>query len=463
MGDEEVAHPYIPNSVPSVKKEMLKTIGVERIEDLYKHIPEEIRFKGKMSMPEPITSELELRNHVLGILNKNGDPGEYRSFLGGGCWNHYVPAICDEINRRSEFLTAYAGDPYEDHGRFQALFEYESMMGELLDMDVVSVPTFSWGQAAAMSLRMASRITGRREVIVPDLMSKERLMVIRNYCDPSLIIRTVRHDRETGMIDLDDLKKNVSGDTAAVYFENPAYLGFIETGGNEISDIAHKKGGMVVVGVDPISLGVLSPPSHYGADIVCGELQSLGIHQHFGGGLGGFISSPDDERIVMEYPLRLFGTAKNSKGEQVFGDVAYERTSFAKREAGKDFVGTMAALWGITAGVYLALMGPKGMNELGNLIMKRSHFAMKKIGEISKVNIPFSKSPHFTEFIVDFKETGKNVKQINNYLLQNKIFGGLDLSNDFPDLGNSALFSINEAHTLQDINFLVQKIKEAIL
>ena len=458
----EEAHPYIPNSAPDVKKEMLEAIGVKSIDDLYKQIPEEIRLKGRLNLPESLTSELELRNHVLSILNKNADPGDYKSFLGGGCWNHYVPAICDEINHRSEFLTAYAGDLYEDNGRFQALFEYESLMGELLDMDVVSVPTFSWGQSAAMSLRMASRITGRREAIVPDVMSRERFLLIKNYCEPYMKIRTVKHDRETGMIDLEDLRNKISGDTAAVYFENPAYLGFIETGGKEISEISHEKGGMVVVGVDPISLGVLSPPGHYGADIVCGELQSLGIHQHFGGGLGGFISSRDDEKIVMEYPLRLFGTTKNSRGEQVFGDVAYERTSFAKREGGKDFVGTMAALWGITAGVYLALMGPKGMNEIGKLIMQRSRYAMKKMGEIPGVTLPFSRSPHFKEFVVNFDRTGKRVKEINRRLLKDKIFGGLDLSDVFPENGQSALFSINETHTYQDIGFLVERLREAV-
>jgi glycine dehydrogenase subunit 1 len=134
-------HPYIPNIVPEVQAQMLAEIGVKDIDELYADIPERLRFKGTMGLPQPLTSEYALKRHVDMILSQNKTCQEHISFLGGGCWQHYVPAICDEINHRSEFLTAYAGEPYEDHGRFQALFEYESMMGELLDMDVVNVPT----------------------------------------------------------------------------------------------------------------------------------------------------------------------------------------------------------------------------------------------------------------------------------------------------------------------------------
>ena len=143
---------------------MLKEIGMEDIDELYAAIPEELCFKGELKLPEPLTSEYALKRHVDQILAKNRNGHENISFLGGGCWQHYVPTICDEINHRSEFLTVYAGEPYEDHGRFQALFEYTSMMGELLDMDVVNVPNYDWAQAASISIRMAGRITGRDEV-----------------------------------------------------------------------------------------------------------------------------------------------------------------------------------------------------------------------------------------------------------------------------------------------------------
>jgi len=164
-------HPYIPNSVGEVQAAMLKEIGLNDIDQLYEDIPQALRFKGRMNLPPPLLSECTLRRHVNEVLSKNQNCQDNINFLGGGCWQHYVPAICDEINQRSEFLTAYAGEPYEDHGRFQALFEYQSLMAELVDMDVVNVPTYDWSQAASTSLRMASRITGRREVLIVDTIS----------------------------------------------------------------------------------------------------------------------------------------------------------------------------------------------------------------------------------------------------------------------------------------------------
>ena len=159
-------HPYIPNSVPEIKRRMLEEVGAKSIEDFYADIPDNLRLDGKLDLPEPYTSEFELKKHVDSTLAKNITAAEYTSFLGAGCYQHYVPAVCDEINQRSEFLTAYAGEPYDDHGRFQALFEYTSLMGELLNMDVVNLPTYDGYQASATAIRMSARITGRSEALV---------------------------------------------------------------------------------------------------------------------------------------------------------------------------------------------------------------------------------------------------------------------------------------------------------
>jgi len=456
-------HPYIPNSVPEVKAKMLKEIGVNNIDELYRDIPENLRFKGNINLPEPLPSEYALKRHVEEILSKNQTCEENLSFLGGGCWQHYVPAICDEINQRSEFLTAYAGEPYEDHGRFQALFEYESLMAELLDMDVVNVPTYDWCQAASTSIRMAGRITGRDEILLSDTVSPDRLLVINNYCRPIVNIKKLKHCPKTGTIDLNDLKLKISSRTAGVYFENPSYLGFIESQGKAISDIAHENGALSIVGVDPISLGVIVPPSHYGADIVCGDIQGLGVHMNFGGGLAGFIATHDDEKFVMEYPSRLFGITKTAvEGEYGFGDVAYDRTSFGLREKGKEFIGTCAALWGITAGVYLALMGPVGMQKLGKTIMQKSQYAMKKMSEIKGIKAPLFNMPHFKEFVVDFNAAEVPVKDINKSLREHAIFGGKDLSGDFPELGNCALYCVTEIHTKKEIDRLVQALSDLL-
>jgi glycine dehydrogenase subunit 1 len=456
-------HPYIPNTLPEVKAAMMKEIGIEDLDELYSDIPEALRLKEKLNLPEPLLSEYELKRHMSGILSRNKTCREYLNFLGAGCWQHYVPAICDEINSRAEFLTAYAGEPYEDHGRFQALFEYESMMAELVDMDVVNVPTYDWGQAASTSLRMASRITGRKEVVIARTINPERLLIIKNYLKPDVNVMMVDYDRVTGQIDLEDLKRKITTKTAAVYFENPTYLGFIECGGHKISEMAHDKGSLMVTGVDPISLGIIAPPPHYGADIVCGDIQPLGIHMNYGGGCGGFIATRDEEKFVAEYPSRLFGiTTTEVEGEWGFGDVAYERTSFARREEGKEFVGTAAALWGITAGVYLALMGPQGMRDIGKVIIQKSLYAAKKLSEIKGVKAPALNSPHFKEFVVDFNATGRTVEEINKALLKKGIFGGKDLSAEFPELGQNALYCITEVHTKRDIDILAHALNEIL-
>jgi glycine dehydrogenase subunit 1 len=464
MADERpIVYPYIPNSVPEVKAQMLREIGAESIDEFFEDVPDGLRLKGDLNLPAPLLSEAALKRHVAGMLERNGTCEKFLSFLGAGCWQHHVPAVCDEVNQRGEFLTAYAGEPYDDHGRFQALFEYASMMGELLSMDVVNVPTYDGMQAVATSIRMAARITGRSQVLMVETASRDLVSKVLDYCRPDLEVRHLGHDPGRGEVDLEALRGAISSRTAAVFFENPSYLGFIETRGEEIARVAHEHGALCVVGVDPISLGVLTPPVDYGADIVCGDIQPLGMHMQFGGGHGGFIATANEERFVMEYPSRLFGIAPTCvPGEYGFGDVAYERTSFAIREEGKEWVGTAAALWGITAGVYLALMGPQGIVEIGEGIMARSRYAMLELNELPGVKAPVFEAPHFKEFVVNFDGTGQTVAEINEALLGQGIFGGKDLSAEFPELGQSALICVTEVHTKADIDRLVNALKEVI-
>lgn len=460
---KEKVYPYVPNSAPDVKAAMLKEIGAKSVEDFYEDVPENLRLGRRMELPEPFLSEYALKRHVDGLLKKNTTCQEFISFLGAGCYHHHVPAICDEVNRRGEFLTAYAGEPYDDHGRFQTLWEYCSMMGELLNMDVVNVPCYDWLQAAATACRMAARMTGRTRILVARSSGPERLSKIVDYCKPELTIELLDYDPETGQLDLDALRSQLSDDVAAVYFENPSFLGVIEGRGADIAKAARDHGAETIVGVDPISLGVLTPPADYGADIACGDIQTLGVHMQFGGGTAGFIASRDEVRYVQEYPSRLFGIAPTSvPGEYGFGDVLYDRTSFGVREKGKEFVGTAAGLWGITAGVYLALMGPKGMHEIGEGILQRAQYAMLRLSEIPGVKAPAFSSTHFKEFVVNFDGTGKSVEEINQALLEKKIFGGVDLSKDFPGLGKSALYCVTEVHTQADIDALVEALTDVI-
>ncbi|MDD4022941.1 MAG: aminomethyl-transferring glycine dehydrogenase subunit GcvPA [Synergistales bacterium] len=462
MAEKKRVYPYIPNSEPRIREAMLRETGVDSVDELLTDIPAELRMKGRMNLPVPFSAEADLKRHVEGILSRNITSGEYLSFLGAGCYDHHIPAVVDEIIGRSEFLTAYAGEPYEDHGRFQALFEYQSMMAELLDFDVCNVPTYDGAQAASTSLRMASRITGRKKALLAGNMNPDRLRVVQTYLDPVMSVEIIGWERDSGLLDLEDLGSRLATDVAAVYFENPSYLGAIEDQGEKIARMAREAGALTVVFVDPSSLGVIQPPSRYGADIACGDIQPLGIHMNYGGGVGGFICTRSDRKYVEEYPSRLFGIAPTSGKEWGFGDVAWERTSFANRETAKEFVGTHAALWGIAAAVYLASMGPKGMADLGKVIMQRSLYARKVIGEIPGVSTSTPSAFCFKEFVVDLTRTGRKVGEINEKLLSRGIFGGKDLSEDFPELGQSALFCITEKITMRDIDRLVEVLGDIL-
>ncbi|MCX6079730.1 MAG: aminomethyl-transferring glycine dehydrogenase subunit GcvPA [Chloroflexi bacterium] len=462
MPDKPVVYPYIPNSIPSVKELMLKAVNAQSVDEFFVDIPESIRFKGKLNLPAPFLSEAELVRHFEGLLGKNTSTRDALSFLGGGCYQHHVPAVCDEINSRGEFLTAYAGEPYEDKGRFQALFEYESMMGELLNMDVVNVPNYDGFQAAGTALLMAGRITGRSEVLICGTIDADRFSKVSDYTRPQLLLGLLNFESSSGLVDLADLKSRISHNTAAVYFENPSSLGLIETQAAEIARIAHENGALCVVYADPISLGVINPPVEYGADIVCGDIQALGMHMLYGGGHAGYIATQDDPKFVLEFPSRLFGVSSTVvEGEYGFGDVAYERTSFAQREEGKEWVGTASALWGITAGVYLALMGPQGMVEIGERIMQRVEYAIRKLKQVPGVRLPFD-GIHFKEFVVDFNGTGQTVASIQQKLLKKGIFGGKDLSSEFPMLGQCALYAVTEIHSQADIDRLVATLQEVL-
>jgi glycine dehydrogenase subunit 1 len=441
---------------------MLKEIGVAEAEQLFADIPERIRCRKRLNLPYP-TSEYETRRHVESLLSRNRTSTELISFLGAGCWPHYVPAVCDEINSRSEFLTAYAGDPYTDLGRYQALFEFQSMMGELVALDVVSFPWYDWGTVAADAVRMASRITGRREILVPRTMSPDRLSVVHNYCDGQMGITPVKENRETGQLDLEDLKDKVTSRTAAVYIENPSYLGFIESGCEDISRITHDHGALFIAGVEPLSLGILTPPGEYGADIVCGEAQPLGMHTNFGGALLGFLACGDDERLVSAVPHRLITITKTEKkGEWGFCYVLPQRTMFAARDEARSITGTGTVLWAITAAVYMSLLGPNGLRELATTIMEKSNYAIKRLSEIEGVKAPLFKAPHFEEFTVNFDCTQKPIREINRSLIKSGIISGKDISKEFPELGSTSLFCVTETHTKSDIDTLVTVLEAAI-
>jgi glycine dehydrogenase subunit 1 len=458
------AHPYMPNSAPPLKQALLDAIGVGSAEELFGQIPEEHRLRETLALPPALSSEVELSRHMGAILAKNNSCAANLSFLGGGCWQHHVPAVCDEIVGRSEFLTPVWGTPSSDLGRNQAWFEFTSQLGELVGMEMVGLPVYSWGCAVGHAIRMAVRLTGRRDVLIPAKLDPQRRAVIDNYCaaaDPARVIRLIEvpEDDATGTLDLAALRALLSDGIAAVYFENPAYLGQVEAGAADIAAAARAAGAETIVGVDPISLGLLAAPADYGADIVVGSIQPLGVHMSGGGGLGGFIASRDEPRYAHEYPTLLNSIATTVEGEMAFGMTLMHQSSYGAREDGKDWTGNSTYLWAIAGTVYMALLGPAGFRELGSLIIQRAHYAAALLGEIDGVSVRHP-TGFFKEFVVDFGGTGRRVAAINDALRERGIFGGLDLSAAFPDLGESALYCVTEIHSAADIERLASTLRE---
>ena len=452
----------MPNSVPAIREEILQALGVDSAEQLFAQIPQEHRLQRPLKLPPAISAESELRRHMSDLLAKNTSCEKALNFLGGGCWQHHVPAICDEIVARSEFLTPVWGTPSSDLGRNQSWFEFTSQLGELINMDLVALPVYSWGCAAGHAIRMAARLTGRNKVLLPRFIDPERRAVIRNYCGPagmssSIEIVDIDVNVADGLLDAADLNAKLSDDVAAVYFENPSWLGELQPHAAELAAAARRQGAETIVGVDPVSLGIIKPPGRYGADIVVGSIQPLGIHMHCGGGLGGFIASRDDPRYAHEYPALMISIAETTHGEHAFSLALMHQSSYGSREKGNDWTGNSTYLWAIASAVYMALLGPQGFRELGELIIQRAHYCADLLRQIEGVTVSPA-SGFFKEFVVNFDATDKTVGEINATLLEHDIFGGLDLSNSFPDLGQSALYCVTELHSEADLKRLAETL-----
>ncbi|MGB4137949.1 MAG: aminomethyl-transferring glycine dehydrogenase subunit GcvPA [Microbacterium sp.] len=455
------AHPYIPNSAPAVKAEMLAVIGVDDVEQLYASIPASLRFDGTLELPEALESEIELRRHMNGLLGRNTTATQALSFLGAGCYQHYVPSVCSEINSRAEFLTAYAGEPYEDHGKWQAIFEYTSLMAELLEMDVVNVPTYDGHQATATAMRMAVRMTQRSRILVSESVLVEKRRKADSYLADVADLVTLPMDRRTGRVDLAALRGMLDDSVAAVYVETPNAIGVAETELREVAELAHAAGALLVCGVEPLALGHFESPASAGADLLCGDIQSLGLGMHFGGAHGGFIASHDEEAFVYEFPSRLFGLAPTAvAGELGFTDVAYERTSLAMREEGIEWVGTAAALWGITAGVYLSLLGPEGVREVGATIAANTRYAIERLRTVPGVDVVAADSAHWRELAV--RIAAHPLDDVLDRLREQGIFGGAVRTEELPDLGPILLVAVTELHTVSDIDRLANALQEIL-
>ncbi|MDI6691156.1 MAG: aminomethyl-transferring glycine dehydrogenase subunit GcvPA [Candidatus Bathyarchaeota archaeon] len=458
-------HPYIPNSQQKIKNEMIREIGIKNIDELYADIPGKYKLKKNLNIPQSALSEFEVKRHVETLLSKNKTCNDMPIFLGAGCWPHYVPAVVKEIVQRSEFLTAYT--PYQpevSQGMLQDLFEYQSMICELTNMDVANCSMYDWASALGEAARMASRVTGRNEILIPRIIHSERALTLKTYAEPvGIKVEDLAYDKESGQISLEDLRKKVSEKTAAVYIENPSYLGFIEEQAEEIGKEAHSHGTLFIVGVDPISLGILKPPGDYGADIVIGEAQPLGNSMNFGGPLLGIFACRDDMSLVRQMPGRIIGlTTTLSNDRHGFCMALQTREQHIRREKATSNICSNEALCAVASAVYMALLGPQGLKELGETIVCKANYAMRQLSKIDGVKAPVFESSHFKEFTINFDESGLSVKEIHKRLLQRKIHGGKDISKEFPELGETALYCVTEIHSKAEIDRLAEALSEIL-
>jgi len=457
-------NPYIPNDNEDSEKQLLEPLSIPDVEALFSDMPEEVRLKGPLKIPGPLP-EADVRREVESILKKNRTVKDLKVFLGGEVWPHYVPAVVDEVSSRSEFLTSYT--PYQpevSQGILQALFEYQSMICELLEMDVANCSMYDWSSSLGEAARMAARITKRYTIIVPHYISPERLMVLRTYAEPvGIRVLEVKQDMEKGIIDLEDLKGKVSGETAAVYVENPSYLGFLVENVRAVAEIVHDCGGLFIVGVDPTSLGIVKPPGDYGADIVVGEGQPLGNYMNCGGPLLGIMACRGELSFVRQMPGRIIGMTTTKDGSRrAYCMVLQTREQHIRRERATSNICTNEALCALRAAVYMALLGPEGFRELGENILYKTQYAIKRLSRIDGIRAPLFRALHFKGFTVNLDEASKTVEEVNRGLLRRGIVGGRPLKKAFPELGETSLYSVTELHRAEDIEILEEALRETL-
>jgi glycine dehydrogenase subunit 1 len=456
-------HPYIPNSARRIKEEMLRELEVRDVQVLFGDIPESIRKNSILNLP-PARSEMETKLKVEDLLSRNLSTRDVLSFLGGGVWPHYVPAAVDEIVSRSEFLTSYT--PYQpeiSQGMLQALFEYQSMIAELMGMEFANSSLYDWATALGEAARMASRVTGRDEFLVPHYVQPDRIQTLKTFCEPAKIrLVEVEQDKQTGAILDGDLQQKIGSKTAGVYLENPSYLGFFEAGAKRIGEIAHQKGALFIIGAEPTSLGLFASPGELGADVAIGEGQPLGNHMNYGGPLLGLFAC-SGERLLRQIPGRLIGQTTTKDGSaKAFTMVLQTREQHIRREKATSNICTNEALCALAAATYLSLMGPRGLERLGNAILANSTYAMRQLKELDGLKVPLFEAQHFKEFVVGFDSTGIATSHVNAKLLQRGIQGGICLHDQFPELGQSALYCVTECHTHEDIDRLAAAIREIL-
>lgn len=440
---------YISNTTAETEK-MLKTIGVNAVEDLFKMIPEEVALEEDLKVDSGI-SELELMNLAQEKASKNKSLAEQLSFLGAGVYDHYVPGVIDHLISRSEFYTAYT--PYQaelSQGTLEAIYEYQSMISELTGMGIANASMLDGGSAAAEAVTMAARISRNKKIILPKTINPAYREVIKTY-GAGQDLEFIEIESEAEIINPSQIEENIDKKTAAVIVQYPNFFGSIERM-NEIAKIIEEnKKTIFIVIANPILLGVLKAPSEYGADIVVGEAQNLGNGLNYGGPYLGFMACKDERKMLRQLPGRIVGKTTDIDGKEGFVLTLQTREQHIRREKATSNICTNEALNALMATIYLAVMGKKGLKEVGTQSYHKAHYLAEKIDSISGFDV-VNRDNFFHEFVV---KSEKSIQELKIQLAKDNIIAGYNLDK----IGKEGLLiAVTEKKTKKELDKFAEKL-----
>ncbi|PKR78976.1 aminomethyl-transferring glycine dehydrogenase [Halalkalibacillus sediminis] len=442
-------HRYIPMTKED-KESMLKTVGVDSTEELFKDIPEKVRFRDEINIA-PAKDEYALKQELSGLANKNAHFQSHTSFLGAGVYDHYAPSIVDHVISRSEFYTAYT--PYQpeiSQGELQAIFEFQTMICELTGMEVANSSMYDGGTALAEAVNLSAGQTRKKKVLVSKAIHPESLAVIHTYAKgPGLEV--VEIDVEDGMTDLKQLENELDDDTASVVLQYPNFFGQVEPLKEVEQLLENQKKTMFLVSSNPLSLGYLTPPGEFNVDIVVGDNQVFGIPAQFGGPHCGYFATT--KKLMRKVPGRLVGQTVDEEGRRGFVLTLQAREQHIRRDKATSNICSNQALNALASSVAMSALGKQGIKEMAVLNMKKARYAKKQL-EAAGFEISF-KGPFFNEFVV---KLNKSITEVNDKLEQRGIIGGYDLGKADSSYENHMLVAVTEIRTKEEIDQFVKEL-----
>lgn len=441
------------NTTDAQVREMLAAIGVGEIEELFAEIPQECRVGGLLSLPEPL-GELELDQHIRQLARENVSAAEAVCFLGGGCYDHFIPAVVDALASRPEFVTAYTPyQPEASQGTLQAMFEYQTLIARLTGMDVSNASMYDGASAAAEAVLMSLELTGRSQVVIAGSVHPEYREVIHTYLH-NLNVDIELLDYHNGVCNLPEVEKKLSSRTACLVVQHPNFFGCLEPV-DELSQLAKNVGALFVVIFHPISLGLLRPPGDYQADIAVAEGQCLGIPMNFGGPFLGIMTC--QQQFLRRIPGRLVGQTVDRLGRRCWVLTLQTREQHIRRERATSNICTNQGLMALRATIYLAALGGLGIRQVASLCVCKSHYAAQQLQAKAGLRLRFD-TPFFHEFVVH--DPAGKVEARLRALAEEGLLVGPPLGRWYPDLADCFLLAVTEKRTRQEIDRLVEICKQ---